>query len=119
MAGTAIGGNKAYEKNIASDPQFYVKIGQRGGIAYHSKPRGFAFMTHAQASAAGRKGGLRSRRNVKYMVRYDNGNDVREMTIQQCADELQLSKAWVAELARHEDNKYGLTLLQHKRNMKV
>lgn len=31
MAGTLAGGRKARDKNIASDPDFYRKIGQRGG----------------------------------------------------------------------------------------
>lgn len=63
MAGTREGGIKAAAKNKASDPDFYAKIGRKGG----SKGRtgGFAYLaihdpeTHRIASA---RGGRKSRR---------------------------------------------------------
>ena len=31
MAGTKVGGKKAAQKNLAKDPNFYAKIGRKGG----------------------------------------------------------------------------------------
>ncbi len=54
-------GLKAAEKNIASDPDYYSKLGQRGGSAPH-KARGFELMSPAKRRAAGKKGGTVSRK---------------------------------------------------------
>ncbi len=63
MAGNASGGKKAAQKNLARDPDFYKKIGAKGGKNgheggfYYSMVNGLT--THIEA---GRKGGLKSRR---------------------------------------------------------
>ena len=63
MAGTKIGGLKAKAKNLAKDPYFYKKCGQKGGSK--CVPKGFARMTPEKVSAAGRKGGAVSRRKSR------------------------------------------------------
>ena len=68
MAGNSRGGKLAYLKNIAKDPDFYAKIGAKGGKK--GKTGGFASnivgedgLTGAQrARIAGAKGGRISRR---------------------------------------------------------
>ena len=59
MAGTKIGGKKAAQKNLAKDPNFYAKIGRKGGQNGHTG--GFA-ANPALARIAGAKGGRISRR---------------------------------------------------------
>lgn len=66
MSGNKIGGQKARDKNLANDPDFYKKIGSRGGKAFQPD-RGFA-RSHEHAAAAGRLGGLKSRRTAKSKV---------------------------------------------------
>ena len=69
MAGTKIGGAKAKAKNLERDPDFYKKIGARGGR--NSTTGGFAsekigkdgLTGQERASVAGYKGGVISRRN--------------------------------------------------------
>lgn len=68
MAGTIEGGRKAAAKNLAKDPNFYKKIGQRGGSSgntggFKSDTVGNDGLTgYERASVAGRIGGLKSRR---------------------------------------------------------
>lgn len=59
MAGTKIGGQKARDKNLARDPDFYRKIGRKGGANGHTG--GFAANPEL-ARIAGAKGGRISRR---------------------------------------------------------
>ena len=59
MAGNREGGLKAAVKNKARDPDFYAKIGRKGGKAGHTG--GFA-ANRELASIAGRKGGKISKR---------------------------------------------------------
>ena len=59
MAGTIKGGKKAAQKNLAKDPNFYAKIGKKGGQL--GKTGGFA-ANPALARIAGAKGGKISRR---------------------------------------------------------
>lgn len=59
MAGTVQGGKKAAAKNLKKDPNFYAKIGAKGGRAGHTG--GFAANPDL-ARIAGRKGGQISRR---------------------------------------------------------
>lgn len=59
MAGTKAGGLKAAAKNLAKDPDFYAKIGRKGGKA--SNTGGFAANPEL-ARIAGAKGGRISRR---------------------------------------------------------
>lgn len=67
MAGTKEGGRKAALKNLQRDPDFYAKIGQKGGK--NGKTGGFARREdetreehHARVAAAGKKGGRVSKR---------------------------------------------------------
>ena len=68
MAGSSIGGHKAKLKNLANDPNFYAKIGKKGG--QNGRTGGFASavvgedgLTGAErARIAGAKGGRISRR---------------------------------------------------------
>lgn len=74
MAGNSIGGRKAAAKNLARDPDFYAKIGAKGG--QKGKTGGFASnvvgedgLTGAQrARIAGAKGGRISRRSKTAQV---------------------------------------------------
>lgn len=59
MAGTKEGGRKAAMKNLAKDPNFYAKIGARGGK--NGRTGGFAANPEL-ARIAGAKGGRISRR---------------------------------------------------------
>lgn len=65
MAGNAIGGQKAKLKNLARDPNFYAKIGAKGGKNGHTG--GFA-ANPALARVAGAKGGRISRRKKPVVV---------------------------------------------------
>jgi general stress protein YciG len=62
MAGTVAGGKKAAAKNLQKDPDFYAKIGRKGG--QNGKTGGFA-ANPALARIAGAKGGRISRRTKK------------------------------------------------------
>jgi general stress protein YciG len=62
MAGTKAGGKKAAAKNLAKDPNFYAKIGAKGGKNGHTG--GFAANPEL-ARIAGAKGGRISRRKSK------------------------------------------------------
>lgn len=59
MAGTVTGGKKAAAKNLAKDPNFYAKIGKKGG--HNGRTGGFAANPEL-ARIAGAKGGRISRR---------------------------------------------------------
>jgi general stress protein YciG len=59
MAGTKAGGRKAAAKNLQRDPDFYAKIGKKGGQLGHTG--GFAANPEL-ARIAGAKGGRISRR---------------------------------------------------------
>lgn len=59
MAGTVEGGRKAAETNLRNDPNFYKKIGSKGGKNGHTG--GFA-ANHELAKIAGAKGGKISKR---------------------------------------------------------
>ncbi len=59
MAGTKAGGKKAAAKNLQKDPNFYARIGAKGGKS--SNTGGFAANPEL-ARIAGAKGGRISRR---------------------------------------------------------
>lgn len=65
MAGTREGGLKAKLKNLAVDPNFYSKIGAKGGR--NGNTGGFA-ANRELARIAGAKGGRKSRRRAKVVV---------------------------------------------------
>jgi len=62
MAGTIDGGKKAALKNVQRDPDFYSKIGRKGG--QNGRTGGFAANPEL-ARIAGAKGGRISRRTKK------------------------------------------------------
>lgn len=66
MAGTREGGLKAAAKNKARDPNFYSKIGKKGGANGHTG--GFAANPEL-ARIVGAKGGRISRRGAKKVVK--------------------------------------------------
>lgn len=59
MAGTSEGGKKAAQRNLQRDPDFYAKIGRKGG--QNGRTGGFAANPEL-ARIAGAKGGKISRR---------------------------------------------------------
>lgn len=65
MAGTKAGGLKAAQKNLAKDPNFYARIGAKGGKK--GTTGGFAANPEL-ARIAGAKGGKISRRTKKAPV---------------------------------------------------
>lgn len=77
MPGTLEGGLKAKAKNLARDPDFYRKLGAKGGAAGNTG--GFAqddrtflqklFRRPKRAKLAGMKGGAISRRGRKVVSR--------------------------------------------------
>ncbi|MCD1275823.1 MAG: general stress protein [Candidatus Nanogingivalaceae bacterium] len=69
MAGTKVGGMKAAQKNLAKDPNFYAKIGRKGGQNGHTG--GFAANPEL-ARIAGAKGGRISRRGKTKAVIMQN-----------------------------------------------
>lgn len=74
MAGTKAGGQKAAAKNLAKDPNFYAKIGARGGQngrtgGFASSEKGSDGLTGAErARIAGATGGRISRRKKATVV---------------------------------------------------
>lgn len=76
MAGTKTGGLKAAARNLAKDPDFYKKIGSRGGIRGHTG--GFYDKKecncdlidgpHTKPMCAGKRGGTKSRRTSKKVL---------------------------------------------------
>lgn len=75
MSGTRIGGLKAAAKNKARDPDFYAKIGAKGGRNGHTG--GFAANPDL-ARIAGAKGGRKSRRTKRYHKPVDYTDHVRK-----------------------------------------
>lgn len=65
MAGTKAGGLKAAQKNLQKDPNFYAKIGAKGGK--NGRTGGFAANPDL-ARIAGAKGGRISRRGKSQKV---------------------------------------------------
>lgn len=59
MSGTKTGGEKARDKNLKRDPDFYKKIGSIGGKLGHT---GGFYANRELARTAGAKGGSISRR---------------------------------------------------------
>ena len=63
MAGSKLGGIKAREKILARDPDFYKRIGQRGG--QNGNTGGFKYLAEHDPEAhrkASSKGGSKSRK---------------------------------------------------------
>jgi uncharacterized protein len=87
MAGTPEGGRKAKMKNLAKDPNFYAKIGKKGGE--NGRTGGFASavigddgLTGAErARIAGAKGGRISRRRKAAVVQLVQADDQQDEQI--------------------------------------
>lgn len=82
MAGTKLGGQKAAAKNLAKDPEFYRKIGSKGGR--NGRTGGFAANPDL-ARIAGAKGGRISRRSKMKEVVDEQGT--RELPAQHAEGE--------------------------------
>lgn len=61
MPGTVEGGRKARDRNLATDPDFYKKIGAKGG---RNGVTGGFYNNPELASRAGKKGGAISRKTT-------------------------------------------------------
>lgn len=64
MSGTHAGGKQAAETNKSNDPDFYKKIGQKGGSVNHRETRAFV-LDKSLARRAGRIGGLKTAKEYK------------------------------------------------------
>lgn len=71
MAGTLAGGRKAAAANLAKDPDFYKKIGAKGGAAGNT---GGFYVNRKLASKVGRIGGRISRRTYPKKGHDDKAN---------------------------------------------
>lgn len=62
MAGTPEGAQKARERNLANDPNFYSNIGKKSWEnPQRSREVGFALMDEQTRKELGRKGGLKTK----------------------------------------------------------
>lgn len=68
MAGNKEGGMKAAQKNLARDPDFYKKIGSKGGKNGHE---GGFWSNRKLASTAGIRGGKLSKRGFRLVKKDD------------------------------------------------
>ena len=66
MAGTKAGGSKAAQKNLAKDPNFYAKIGRKGGQNGHTG--GFAANPELARIAGAKGGGISRRGKTKAVI---------------------------------------------------
>lgn len=66
MSGNIEGGRKAAKKNLERDPDFYRKIGKKGGSAFTDKLKGFA-ANPKLAKEVGHRIGMRTRRGYKWL----------------------------------------------------
>lgn len=98
MAGTKAGGLKARDTNIERHGlDFYAKIGRMGG--HNSHTGGFASMPREQVSAAGRKGGLKSKRGI---AMYGRGEDGKPLTRSQAESRAHWVRDTIHRLARRQ-----------------
>lgn len=68
MSGTKAGGQKTAAKNLAKDPDFYAKIGRKGGLTPTDKLKGFAANPEL-ARVVGVRGGRISKRGKETFVK--------------------------------------------------
>lgn len=94
MSGTKAGGIKARAKNLERDPDFYKKIGQKGGRNGKGPgyKGGFA-ADHERAKIAGAKGGRKSRRVSKHAQVFEENKEAINKTINGRATIKDLSRA--------------------------
>ena len=74
MTATREGGLKIAAKMTKLDPDYYRKIGAIGGRNGTGK-KGFALMDREKVSAAGMKGGTKSRRGLRLSFRQVRAGD--------------------------------------------
>ena len=73
------GGKLTAQKNLAKDPDFYRKLGSRGGKAKTTKPKGFAADKN-NARTAGATGGRYSRKGHKLIERTETSGTYRRLS---------------------------------------
>lgn len=94
MTGTKIGGLKAKIKNLEKDPDFYKRIGSKGGR--NGKGPGYkgGFAGNpALARVAGAKGGRKSRRVSKHAQVFEENKEAIDRTIEGRTSFKELAKA--------------------------
>jgi len=64
MSGNRQGGIQARDKNLANDPDYYVKLGAKGGKAGVKE---YLAEHREHAATIGKKGGQLSKRGYKYL----------------------------------------------------
>lgn len=85
MAGSKEGARKARDKNLAKDPNYYAKIGQRSWAnPERSHLTGFALLSPAERAAKGREGGKKTKNDYKTTqrpqeVEYETAESLREI----------------------------------------
>lgn len=89
MAGNRIGGIKARDANLKKDPDFYKKIGQRGGSVSTGGGFGYGEIGREKARVAGSLGGRKSRRGPAKYYTYKG----KQMSITAIAREMGVSRA--------------------------
>jgi len=102
MSGNKEGGIKARDANLAKDPDFYSKIGRKGGKL--SNNGGFASPNGREiAKIAGSKGGKISKpgKRIKYTL---NGQ---KMTILEISAELGVCQSTIRSRFKKYGNVYG------------
>jgi len=60
LSGTRAGGLAARDANLAKDPDFYRRVGKKGGQVKHRETRYF-YLHRGIARIAGKRGGTKSR----------------------------------------------------------
>lgn len=79
MPGTSQGSKLAAQKNLAKDPDYYKKLGSRGGKVPTTKPKGFA-ADNVRAHIAGSLGGRYGRIGHKLMERTETSGTYRRLS---------------------------------------
>lgn len=72
MAGTKSGALRAKETNMARDPDFYKKMGAKGGSSPKTRPSGFATMDKERLLEISAKGGTNGKRGKWTKKDYQN-----------------------------------------------
>lgn len=94
MSGTKAGGLKAREKNLERDPDFYKKIGQKGGRNGKGPNYKGGFAANKElAKIAGAKGGRKSRRVSKHAQVFEENKEAIDRTVEGRTSFKELAKA--------------------------
>lgn len=65
MVNAKSGALEMRDRFLAQDPDYYVKLGQKGGKVKKTKPGGFAVLSPEQRREVSAKGGRASRRRKR------------------------------------------------------